>query len=456
LTAARTIFPALDRAVRDAAQTLGREAMFEPSGGDVRLDAGILLSLRDALGHVVRNAVAHGIEMPAQRAAAGKPAVGRIRLEVERRGSGVAFVCTDDGRGIDVDAVRRAAVASGRLTHEEAQSLSVDGVVALLYTGGLTTASQVSELAGRGIGLDVARATVAQLKGDLRIRSTAGQGTTIELVVPISIASMQGLVVESSGRRVAFPLDVVRQTLRVSDAEIARATDADSIVYEGRSIPFVPLDRLLRYAPSPTRRRIWSAVVINAGERTVAVGVERLHGTATMVVRSLPALVNADPVVFGAASDADGNPQLVLDAYGLVAAVDRAGGAPIAPPETGRPPILVIDDSLTTRMLEQSILQSAGYEVDLAIHAEDGIEKARHRHYGLFIVDVEMPGMTGFEFVAHTRADVELRKTPAILVTSLNAPDDRRRGEESGASAYIVKGEFDQDVLLRAVRRLLG
>jgi two-component system chemotaxis sensor kinase CheA len=457
LTAARTVFPSLDRAVRDAAQTLGKRAELELTGGDVRLDAGVLLLLRDALAHVVRNAVAHGIETVGQRGATGKPPIGRLRLDVERQGSRVVFACTDDGRGIDVEAVRGAAVASGRLTRDEAKALSPEAVIALLHAGGLTTAASVTELAGRGIGLDVARATVSRLKGEMRIRSQPHHGTTVELIVPISIASMQGLVVESSGARVAIPLDAVRHTLRVSDGDIARTTGTDSILHRGHPIPFLPLDRALRRARAPGRRRqVWPAVVVQSGDRTIAVGVDRLCGTASIVMRSLPSLVQADPVISGASLDTEGNPQLVLDPRGLVAAADASRGAAPEEPAAERAPILVIDDSLTTRMLEQSILQSAGYEVQLAVSAEDGMEKARERRFSLFIVDVEMPGMDGFEFVTRTRADTALRDIPAILVTSRNAADDRRRGEQAGASAYIVKGEFDQDLLLRTIRRLVG
>jgi two-component system chemotaxis sensor kinase CheA len=458
LTPARTVFQSLDRAVRDAAQALGKRVDFEGAGGDIRLDASVLLALRDALTHVVRNAVTHGIESAEQRVAAGKPAAGQVRLEVDRRGSRVAFVCRDDGRGVDVEAVKRAAVARGLISSADAQTLSSEATLTLLRTGGLTTSAQVTELSGRGIGLDVARATAAQLKGELNIRSESGRGTTVELIVPVTIASMQALVVEVAGTSVAIPLDSVRQTLRVTDADLAHSTGGSSILYQGNFIPFLPLDRALqRVVPSTRRRRIWSAVVIESDERTVAVGVDRLDGTASIVMRALPGVVEADPVIAGASLDAEGNPQLVLDPSGLVAAADGGGhGSGADEAEVERAPILVIDDSLTTRMMEQSILESAGYEVELATSAEDGLAKAQARRYSLFIVDVEMPGMDGFEFVALTRADPVLREISAILVTSRNAVEDRQRGAQVGASAYIVKGEFDQGLLLRTIRGLIG
>ena len=199
LIPAQTVFASLDRSVRDAAQTLGKRVTFEASGGEVRLDANVLASLRDALMHVVRNAVAHGVETEAERVALGKSPTGQVRLQVERRGGRVAFVCRDDGRGIDVEAVRRAAVARGLVPASEAKSLAADKVIALLRAGGLTTSNEVTELSGRGIGLDVVRATTSRLKGEMSIRSEPGRGATVEVQVPISIASLHGLIVEATG-----------------------------------------------------------------------------------------------------------------------------------------------------------------------------------------------------------------------------------------------------------------
>ena len=465
----QTVFATLTRAVRDAAQTLGKRVTLETSGGDVRLDANVLASLRDALMHVVRNAVTHGVESETERAMLAKPAIGQVRLEVLRRGSRVTFVCTDDGRGIDVEAVRAAAVARGLVPAAAAKAMSADQVIALLGSvgaAGLTTASEVTELSGRGIGLDVVRATLSQLKGDVRIRSEPGRGVRVEVQVPASIAALQGLVVEAGGARVAIPLDAVQQTLRIHNADIVRAAEGDAILHAGKAIPFMPLDLMLRRpgaggsnVGSRVNPGMWSAVVVQAEGRCVALGVERLLGAANIVMRALPGVVDADAVVAGASLDAEGTPQLVLDPAGLVDAAERSRGETFPAAEevpAQRAPILVIDDSLTTRMLEQSILEAAGYQVQLAVSAEDGLLKAHAHRYSLFIVDVEMPGMNGFGFVAQTRADPVLRDIPAILVTSRDAVDDRLRGQQVGASAYVIKGEFDQMQLLQTIRTLIG
>jgi two-component system, chemotaxis family, sensor kinase CheA len=456
LLPASAIFSPLERAARDAAEVLGKRMVFGASGGEGRLDAHVLSALRDALFHVVRNAVAHGIESEAERAVAGKPGAGHVQLVVERRGNKIAFVCSDDGRGIDVEALRREAVRRGVLSASESSSLRAEELFRLLLKGGLTTTRTVTEVSGRGVGLDVVRETANRLHGEVSIKSEAGLGTSIEICVPVSLSSLSALVVDAGGVSAVVPLDAVRRTLRLVESEIARGSESDSIVYEGKVIPFVPLAKALRRpAASARERRQWSAVVVQSGTALAAVGVDRLLGTRTAVVRPLPSHVDAEPVVAGASLDAEGNPQLVLDPNGLVAAAEAGRGAALKEPAM-KLPVLVVDDSLTTRMLEQSILESAGYEVDLATSAEEALVRAKERRYGLFVVDVEMPGMDGFEFVAKTRTDPLLQSTPAILVTSRGSTEDRRRGQEAGARGYIVKGEFDQNYLLQVIRELLG
>ncbi len=456
LLPASTLLPGLERALRDAAQATGREARFESAGGEHRLDAHVLGAVRDALLHVVRNAVGHGIELPEARRAAGKPPAGRVELRVERRGPRVAFVCSDDGRGLDLEAIRRAAVRARAVAEPEAASCGPDELVRLLLRGGLSTAEAVTEVSGRGVGLDVLRETAAQLNAQVAVRSEPGRGTEFELVVPVSLSSVPTLLADTGAAVAAIPLDAVRCTLRVADAEIARSADGDTLVFEGKGIPFLPLAHALGRPAPAARSRAWSAVVVQAAAGVAALGVERLLGTANVVVRPLPALVDPQPVVRAVALDGEGNPQLVLDPDGLVRAAAQGEGPRDARSPAPRPPVLIVDDSLTTRMLEQGILESAGYAVDLATSGEEALAKARQRPYSLFIVDVEMPGMNGFEFIQSTRADAELRKTPALLVTSLAGEADRRRGLQAGASAYIAKSEFDQGQLLETIRGLIG
>ena len=451
LVPVHSVFTALERTVRDAAQALGRKVVFTGLGGDVRIDAQVLSTVQRALVQMVRNAVAHGIEPEHLRLAAGKPEQGRVVVEVLRRGRQVAFTCADDGRGVDLEAVRQLAQRKG--LHNDG---STADLLRVLLAGGISTSHAVTEVAGRGIGLDVVRAAAEQLGGAVNIHTDAGAGTRVELVVPWSLAAVDALLIEAAGVVAAIPRDAVRRTLRVFDHDLSRAPDGDSIFHEGAALPFIALARVLSGRPQPARgSRPWSAFVVQAGARLVVVGVDRLLGTAQVVVHPLPTTAPAAAVVVGAAIDAEGDPLLVLDPDALIA---EAGRSLVEPPEADAPPavILVIDDSLTTRMLEQSILEAAGYEVDTAMSAEEGLEMARRRPYALILVDVEMPGMDGFTFIERIRADPALHHIPAMLVTSRAAAEDRRRGEVVGATAYIVKSEFDQGDLLARIRKLVG
>jgi two-component system, chemotaxis family, sensor kinase CheA len=455
LLPAATIFSPLARAVRDAAVALGKEVQLFPAGGNVRLDAHVLVLLHEALLHLVRNAVAHGIETPAARTATGKPPCGRIDLNVERRGSRVAFVCRDDGRGIDVEAIRRAAVDKGIIAADEAKSLGLDEAIDLILRGGVSTTGTVTGISGRGIGLDVVRDVVRRLKGEISVETAPDAGTSVEIRVPVSMTSVAALMVGSAGVVASIPLDCVREVLRVPDHGIVTSGAHESIPYQGQAIPFLSLSQALgRAASSVSRSERRSAVIVSDGPTMAAIGVGELRGTATVLVRSLPALAGAAKTIAGASVDADGKPLLVLDPAGLVIAAQRSQGEPIRTAEIQHAPILIVDDSLTTRMVEQGLLESDGHKVELATSAEEALEMARTRPYSLFLVDVEMPGMDGFQFISRTRQDPVLRKIPAILVTSRCSPEDKRRGEEVGASAYIVKSEFDQGYFLQTIREL--
>jgi two-component system chemotaxis sensor kinase CheA len=454
LVPASLLTNALERAVRDAAATVGKEVQLVCIGAQTHMDAHVLAGLRLSLLHLVRNSVAHGIESPAGREAAGKPVQGRIEVRIERQGQHVLVACRDDGRGIDVLRVRQMAVELGVVAPEMAERLEDEGVFALLLRGGLTTSRTVNGVSGRGVGLDAVRDIVERLKGEVRLRSAAGQETLVELHVPVSLSALLALSLRIDDSTLLLPLANVRQTHRLTSSAIVRSAAGEQVVLDGQVMPFLPLRRALKRDTAASERH--SVVVVEAEGRRAAIGVDTLGSVRSVVLRNIPEHAAVDEVVSGAALDDVGTPQLVLAPQALVRLaweLPPASGSPaLVPP----PPLLIVDDSLTTRMLEQSILESAGYEVELAVSAEDALEKARKRRYALFVVDVEMPGMDGFTFVEKTRVDPALRGIPSILVTSRNHPDDIRRGKEVGARAYIVKGEFDQAKLLDSIRRLVG
>lgn len=448
------VLMALKRTARDSAHALGKRVNIEGTGGDIRLDAEVLAVMQSALIQIVRNAVAHGIEDESERRAAGKPAAGRITVNVSQRGPKILFECHDDGRGIDLAAVRKVAVERGLLGAAASES-SAEALVAILLRGGVSTSAVVTDVSGRGVGLDIVREALERLDGAVSVRSEAGRGTTFELLIPRSVTSLAVLVVETgNGTPVAIPLSGVRRVLRLTRGDIACAASGASILYEQQAIPFIPLAAALNAARWSVNGD-WAALIVAGAERTAAIGVERLVGTARVVVRPLPDGRNASPLAGGAALDGEGNPQLILDPDGLVAAAYSMQAAEVGVAPAKRP-VLVVDDSLTTRMLEKSILESAGYEVEVASSGEEGLDLARGKPFALILCDVEMPGIDGFTFVERIRSDPSLRDTPAILVTSRTAPEDRQRGRDVGAQGYIVKSEFNQAELLTMIRPLVG
>jgi two-component system chemotaxis sensor kinase CheA len=454
LVSAGALFTSLERSARDAAELLGKSVVFETDGEEVRLDAHVLEVVQRALHQLVRNAVAHGIELPSVRTAAGKGPMGKIRVSVARAGRRVLFRCEDDGAGVDLESVRRVAERRGLLP-ATLQSMDVEGLVRTLLRGGISTSGVVSQVAGRGIGLDVVRAAAESLGGEVNIQTAAGKGTAVELRVPASLAAIDALLVQAGGFSASIPLDAVRHTLRIERGGIASSANGESVLYAGRVVPFAPLARVLKCgAELPRGSRAWSAVIVEGADGQAAIGVERLCGTTSIMLRPLSKLAPALTLLSGASLDAEGNAQIVLDPHGLVRAATAIGAAAPAP-QKPRLPVLIVDDSLTTRMLEQSILESAGFEVDMAMSGEEALEAAGRKRYALFLVDVEMPGMDGFTFIERYRLDSALRDIPAILVTSRATPEDRRRGDAVGARGYMVKADFNQTALLERIRQLV-
>jgi two-component system chemotaxis sensor kinase CheA len=411
--------------------------------------------VQNALIQLIRNAMAHGIEPIDTRRRVGKPEMGEVGIDIARRGRRVVFVCRDDGGGFDLDSIRRVAARRG-IAGADASGADANGLIRMLLRGGISTAETVTEVSGRGIGLDVVREATERLAGEVAVQTERDKGTVIELAVPSSLSALDVLLVEAGDSgTVAIPLDAVRGTVRIGAEEILPAAPGVAVLYGEQAIAYAALSVVLEggHAPIPDRS---SMVVVAGAGGLAAIGVDRLLGTANLAVRPWPDHLRASAVVAGVAFDAAGDPQLILDPDGIVAAVRRgASDASEAAPPPPRTRILVIDDSLTTRMLEQSILESAGYEVDVALSAEEGLRTAHRSRYALFLVDVEMPGMDGFTFVETIRADPVLQETPTILVTSRAAPEDIGRGHAVGAQGYIVKSEFDQTRLLAMIRPLV-
>ncbi len=456
LVPTQTLFGPLELAARDVAASLGRQVEVRAEGGDIQIDGHVLSAVRQALLHVVRNAVDHGLESPDERRALGKSPTGIFSVKVRRRGGRVSFLCEDDGRGVDLGRVRQVALERGVATLEEVETLDEEGCLELLFRPGFSTARAVTDVSGRGVGLDVVRDTVRRLKGEVFITSRPGLGTCITLEVPLTLASLEVLGVEVGAQRLLLPLESLGAALHLPADAVTWTAGRGSISHAGELLAFLPLAEVLDASGGAHRPRVWSVLVVDGGAMgRAAVGVDKLLGISRRVSRPLPSSVPALPLVTGASFDEQGVPLLLLDAAGLVRRLQAGSAASLARPKpTQRHLILVVDDSVTTRMLEKSILEAAGYQVELAASGEEGLEKIQRGGHSLLIVDVEMPGMTGLDVTRHIRANPALKGLPILMVSSLATDEDKRRGREAGVSAYIVKGEFHQHGFLDTVARL--
>jgi two-component system chemotaxis sensor kinase CheA len=450
-----TITDRLQRAVRDLSRAQGKSIRWETRGTDTELDRGVLNQLSDSLLHLVRNAVDHGIEPAEARAAAGKPAQATVRLHAMQLGSEVIIAVTDDGGGIDVERVRRQAAAQGIDT----DGMSEQEVFQLTLRAGLSTTAFVTDISGRGVGLDVVRTNVEAGRGRVEIRSQLGEGTEFRIVVPITLAVLRCLLVEAGGQRFALPFH------RVVLCQAHQPAGRDSA--EGRPVIWVddqpvPVSTLTNTLGRPPSGQPDGPVVVLADTgRRHAFEVDRLLGQRDVVLKGLSRLLPHLPAVAGASVEPDGSVLVVLDPPGLIQRARQAvrGGAPpvTAGQHEGAPRrILVVDDALTVRELQRSILERAGFDVRVAVDGRQALSKLAEEPSDLVLTDVEMPNMDGFELTEAIRAHASVANIPVLILTSRSSEADRQRGLDVGADGYIIKSGFDEGSLLAAVHRLLG
>ena len=451
-------FEPLPRVARDVAAASGREVRLELRGGEVEADRAVIDGVREALLHIVRNAVDHGIEPPDERERRGKARAGTVEVAAALAGDRVVVTARDDGRGLDVAAIRAGLAARGR----EAPADDREAARAL-FEGGFSTRAAATEISGRGVGLDAARAAVERVRGTVRVEWTPGAGTTFTLEVPLTLATLPALLVRVSGAALAIPTSCVAHLSRARPESLRRAEGREVLLTDEGPVPVLPLARVL--GPPLVEAEVTGAFVVvhlRVGGRRLAVAVDEPEGERELVVRPLPRGRGDVPLVGGAAILGTGEVALVLDAPAVVAAglgMAPGGGMRVAEaPEAraARRRILVVDDSITTRTLEQSTLEAAGYEVVTAVDGEDGWRALQERGADLVVTDVEMPGMDGFALTEAIRGSHRFAALPVIVVSSLESAEHRALGMEAGADAYVGKSSFDQQGLLETIRRLLG
>jgi two-component system chemotaxis sensor kinase CheA len=447
----------LRRAVKEVAVRCKKEVQMNVVGGDVKADRRVLDDLRAPLTHLVRNAVDHGIEAPDARAAAGKPAGGTVTVRVEPRGTRIAVVVEDDGAGIDVARVKATAVKRGVVSDKDAASMSDKDAVRLLFRSGFSTAASVTSISGRGVGLDVVEDAVSRLQGTVDVDFTPGRGTRFTMEVRAALASTSGALALVGNDVVAFPSEVVARALRLAPEDVGVVAGRTMARVGGEQLPFAWLGQVLGVRQrSAQASKGQPALLVAAGTSRVVLAVDEVLGQQELVVAGLGRVAKL-PQYSGATVLDDGRVIPVLNAAELVRIATGAAARDAASPSSGKRRILCADDALTTRAAMKALLEVAGYAVTPAVDGQQAFEmlKANPAVAELVVSDVQMPNCDGLELCRRIRADGELQHLPLILVTSLDAPEDRAAGLDAGADGYLVKREVQAGKLLDLVRQLL-
>ncbi len=458
-----TITGPFSRMVRDLAQEAGKDAILRIEGGDTELDKHVLEQIKDPLVHLLRNAVDHGLEDSEQRAAAGKPRRGTITLTAEQVGKDVLIAVTDDGAGLNLEAIRDAAVRRGRA----AQNMSETELKELIFSPGISTSAIITDISGRGVGLDVVRRNVEALHGRIDLNSTPGKGTTFALTLPLALTSSRGLMVQVANEQYAVPLSAVERILQVQPEQITTLEGRDTVRYNGRPLTLFRLSDVLELPRRQVQRgdgRI-PVLVLASAERRMGFVVDELVEEQEVVVKGLGKQLSRVGGITGATVMGSGEVVLILNVADLIKMAVRGGRRSVLTAQAEQPSarsmgkrqrVLVVDDSITTRTLEKNILEAAGYAVDLATDGQEAWEALMAGEVpDLIVSDIAMPRIGGFELTRRIKNETRTEEVPVILVTSLDSAEDKAQGIEVGADAYIVKGQFDQTNLLETIDQLV-
>lgn len=477
------IFGRFARPIRDLAFERGKEVKLLISGGSIEVDKRILEQIADPLIHLLRNSIDHGLELPPERLAAGKTVEGTLKLAASQKGNQVLIEISDDGRGIDPENLRKAVVEKGFLSQASAAALTDEAALDFIYRNGFSTRQNVDDISGRGIGMDLVQHHVKRLNGRISVKTALGQGTTFIIEIPLTLATIDALIVGVSGQLFALPSTMVSGTFRGPRTELQTIEGHPVMRIRGQLMPVIRLADLLQLGPEADReinpsskykRSFLHGVLVGTGvggpensQRFICFEVDNFVDEREVVVKGLGAFLDNTPNIAGVTVLGADSLALILDAFGLVQTVRQ--GSPVylakAAANYNNPAlimaqrryhtILVVDDSLATRELERSILETAGYKVETARDGLEALKICREHRPDLVLTDVEMPNMDGFRLSLAIRQDDRLSDLPVIIISSRDSDEDRRKGLEAGAQAYIVKGQFEQNKLLATISRLL-
>ncbi|MBN3763803.1 hybrid sensor histidine kinase/response regulator [Burkholderia sp. Ac-20365] len=457
---------AYPRVVRDLARSLGKRVKFEIVGTSTQVDRDILDMLDAPLGHLLRNAIDHGIETPDERIARGKSAEAQVTLEARHSAGKLLISVSDDGAGIDLERVRASVIRRKLADEDTAARLSEQELLDFLLLPGFSMREQVTDVSGRGVGLDAVHEMVKAVRGAVRIFSEPGRGSRFVMQLPLTLSVVRSLLVEVGGEAYAFPLAHVRRTLELARADIDMLEGQQHFAFDGKPVGLVTAHQLLGAAAGAEQRirESVSVVVIGDERETYGIAVDRFLGERMLVVQPLDARLGKIRDIAAGALMENGDALLIVDVDDLLRSVDklvRGGqldriGRAQGVAARQRKHVLVVEDSLTVRELERKLLEKRGYAVTVAVDGMDGWNALRGGSFDLVVTDIDMPRMDGIELVTLIKRDPLFKPVPVMIVSYKDRDEDRRRGLEAGADYYLAKGSFHDEALLDAVRDLIG
>ncbi|MFA5843256.1 MAG: hybrid sensor histidine kinase/response regulator [Coriobacteriia bacterium] len=457
-----TVFNTFPRAVHDLAHDFHKEVELEMHGEDTELDKKVLEEINDPLIHIMRNAVDHGIESPATRVAQGKPSRGTISMSARQEGDHIVIEVSDDGAGIDPELVRTAAVRKGFVGEAEARSMSEREATYLIFEAGFSTSPIITEISGRGVGMDVVREFVVdKLKGSLDLDTKLGEGTTFRLTIPLTLAIIRALLLRCGGQTFALPTASIEETLRIEPSQIIKVEGREVVRRQRRTIPLVHLADILGLPVTERDGSKIRIVVVGFSGHRMGYIVDELVGEQQIVIKTLGSHLKGVDNIAGVTVLGAGEIVPILNVPDLMTNARTRSGlrrATVSAENENAGPkrVLICEDSFTTRELERSIFEAAGYEVEVATDGAMGLSMLREGlQIDAVVTDVQMPNMNGFEFTRAVKNDAQLHTTPIVIVTSLERDEEKAEGIDAGADAYITKSVFNQDTLLDTVERLI-
>jgi chemotaxis protein histidine kinase CheA/CheY-like chemotaxis protein len=456
-----TIFDSYPRYIYQLSEELGKKVQLTIEGKENEIDKNIIEALSDVFLHLVRNAIDHGLETPEERVAAGKSETGNLSIVCSRESGSMKIVVSDDGYGIDLEKIRQKAVREGFVAEASAALLTKEDLTNLIFQSGFSTSADISNISGRGVGMDIVRETVEALKGSILVDSYRGEGTSFTIIVPLSIAALMGFPAVSGGIKFIIPANFVENILLLNKEDIITVIDRPEIKYNDRIIKLYYLNQVLQIKTE----KIASfdtifIIIIRSYDDIAAFAVDNIDSMRSVILKSMPSFMENMPVFSGIVLNEDYEMVSVLHIPTIMKMAKRIKSIEIKKQnldyEKSRKTILVVDDSLPTREIESEILSSEGFLVDMASDGAQALKAAKSKHYDLICTDINMPVMDGFMLVENLKKNEELSNIPIIVISSKADEEDQNRAFQLGASKYIIKNSFNNHNLLEAVNELIG